>query len=72
MNEKREPLRFASCLRICFKLLHPKTEMDATEVPLISPLIRIASFAVFPFPFMQRFSLYDGMYTTQATLNLGI
>ena len=32
-------------------MLHPKTEMDATEVPLISPLIRIASVAVFSISF---------------------
>lgn len=51
MNEKREPLRFVQGLRICFNLLHSKTEIDATEVPLISPLIRIASVAVFSISF---------------------
>lgn len=51
MNEKQEPLRFVQGLRICFKLLHPKTEIAATEVSLISPFIRVASVAVFSISF---------------------
>lgn len=67
MNEKRVSPNFISCLRACFLLLHPKAQVNAVEIPFISPRIRIASVAVFAISFYAAITLITRLHAIDAT-----